>query len=334
MNKIAFFDTKQYDRIWFDKLKDKYNIEIKYYETKLNQDTAVLAMGCDGVCAFVNDDINDKVIKILSAEGIGLLAMRCAGYNNINLQCAKNRLHILRVPAYSPYAVAEHTAALMLCLNRNIHRAYFRTRDYNFSLVGLQGVDFHNKCVGIIGTGKIGKCFINICRGIGMKIIAYDKYPDTTLKDVEYVGLDRLFKEADVISLHCPLNDDSYHLLDKKAFSLMKNSTIVINTSRGALIDSEALCNALKAEEIRGAALDVYEEEVDFFYEDKSNMIIKDDILTRLISMPNVLVTSHQAFLTDEALHNIAQTTLENIDEYFSKKPLTNELIVEFESHN
>lgn len=321
MKKIAFFDTKEYDKVWFDKLKKDYDIELKYFETKLNEDTAVLAMGCDGVCAFVNDDINDKVIKILSSEGIGLLAMRCAGYNNIDLKAAENRIHILRVPAYSPYAVAEYTAALMLSLNRNIHRAYARTRDYNFSLVGLQGMDFHGRTVGIVGTGKIGKCFINICKGIGMKVLAYDKYPDTSLEDVDYVELNELFSASDVISLHCPLNKENYHMIDKNAFNLMKNDVIIINTSRGALIDSENLCEAIKNEQIGGAALDVYEEEVDFFYEDKSNIIIKDDILTRLISMPNFIVTSHQAFLTDDALHNIAEVTLENMKEYFLKSP-------------
>lgn len=329
MNKIAFFDAKEYDRIWFDKIKEEYDIEIKYFDTKLNEDTAVLAMGFDGVCAFVNDDINYKTIKILTAMGIGLLAMRCAGYNNIDLKGAQGRIHILRVPAYSPYAVAEHTAALMLCLNRNIHRAYLRTRDYNFSLVGLQGNDFHGKTVGVIGTGKIGKCFINICKGIGMKVLAYDKYPDSSLLDVEYVELDRLIRESDVISLHCPLNEESHHILDKEAFEKMKNSAIVINTSRGALIDSEDLCKALIDGQIYAAALDVYEEEMKFFYEDKSNMIIRDDVLARLISMPRVIVTSHQGFLTEEALENIARTTMDNMRQYFNKEKLSNEVVYE-----
>ncbi len=324
MKKVAFFDTKPYDKIWFERLKKNYDIQIKYFENKLNSDTAVLAMGYDVVCAFVNDDINKNTIKILSSVGVSLLAMRCAGYNNIDLKEAKDRISIVRVPDYSPYSVAEHTMALLLAVNRRIPRAYIRTRDFNFSLSGMVGFDLHGRTAGIIGTGKIGRCFINICKGIGMNILAYDKYPTQDLNDVKYTELDELLKKSDVISLHCPLNEETYHMLNKKAFEKMKDNAIILNTSRGALIDSEDLCFALKQGKIGAAALDVYEEEAEFFYEDKSDIVMKDDTLARIISMPNVIVTSHQAFLTEDALHNIAKTTLENISDFFNKKELKN----------
>ncbi len=326
MKKIAFFDTKPYDKIWFEKLKGNYDIEIKYFENKLNSDTAVLAMGYDGVCAFVNDNIDKNTIKILSSVGATLLVMRCAGYNNIDLKEAKDRLTILRVPDYSPYSVAEHTMALLLALNRRIPKAYIRTRDFNFSLSGLVGFDLHGRTVGVIGTGRIGRCFINICQGIGMNVLAYDKYPAKDLKNVKYTTLDELFEKSDVISLHCPLNAESYHMLNTESFQKMKDSVIILNTSRGALIDSDDLCCALKDGKIGGAGLDVYEEEADFFYEDKSDIIMHDDTLARIISMPNVIVTSHQAFLTEDALKNIAKTTLDNIYDYFGEKVLKNKI--------
>ncbi len=326
MIKLAFFDTKSYDKIWFDKLSERYDIQIKYFENKLNADTAVLAMGYDAVCAFVNDRIDKNTIKILSSEGVSLLAMRCAGYNNIDLKEAKDRLTVVRVPDYSPYSVAEHSMALLLAINRKIPRAYIRTRDFNFSLSGMVGFDLHGRTAGIIGTGRIGRCFIDICKGIGMNILAYDKYPADDLKDVKYTQLDELFEKSDVISLHCPLNEETYHILNKDSFKKMKNSAIIVNTSRGALINSEDLCLALKQGDIGAAALDVYEEEADFFYEDKSDIIIKDDTLARIISMPNVIVTSHQAFLTEDALRNIAKTTLQNICDFFEKKELKNKV--------
>ncbi len=323
MKKIAFFDTKPYDKIWFDGLNSNY--EIAYFESKLNEHSAKLAEGCDAACAFVNDDINKKTIETLYSLGVKVLAMRSAGYNNVDIKTAFNKINVVRVPAYSPYAVAEHAMALLLTLNRKIHRAYNRTRDFNFSLVGLNGIDLNGKTVGVIGTGRIGQVFINICRGFGMKVIAYDLFPakDT---DIEYVDLDTLFKSSDVISLHCPLTDQTNHILNASAFGKMKKGVFILNTSRGSLIDSTALLDALNNEIVGGAGLDVYEEEADLFYEDLSGKIILDDVLALLVSRPNVIITSHQAFLTDEALKNIAGTTFQNLDEFFDGKPLTNEI--------
>lgn len=325
MKKISFFDTKPYDRLYFDKLKENYDFEINYFEPKLNSHTAIMAAGSDAVVAFVNDNIDKDTIDILYKEGVGAIAMRCAGYNNIDFKEAYKKIHIMRVPAYSPHAVAEHAMALLLALNRKIHRAYNRTREHNFSLNGLIGTDLHGKTAGVVGTGKIGRCFIDICRGFGMKVIAYDPFPAPDL-DVEYVSFEDLCRNSDVISLHCPLTKDTYHMINKKSLSLMKDSVYIINTSRGALIDSEALLEAIKNEKIEAAALDVYEEETELFYEDLSNEIIHDDVLTRLIAMPNVLVTSHQAFLTHEALFKIAETTLENLKAFFDGAPLKNEI--------
>jgi D-lactate dehydrogenase len=323
MKKIAFFDTKKYDIESFDKINKNY--KIKYFEDKLNENTAVLAKGCEVVCVFVNDEVNDKVIDILYELGVKVIALRCAGYNNVDIKYAYKKIHIVRVPAYSPYAVAEHAMALLLCLNRRIHKAYLRTRDFNFNIAGLTGFDLHNKTVGVIGTGKIGQAFINICRGFGMNILAYDLYPNPNL-DIKYVSLDELYKESDVISLHCPLTDDTKHMIDEVALNKMKENTIIINTSRGALIDSKALLYALHNKKIKGAGLDVYEEESDLFFEDNSNDIVLDDILSLLISLPNVIITSHQGYLTEEALENIASITIKNLDDYFNDLPLDNEV--------
>jgi len=325
MKRIAFFDTKPYDKIWFDKLKEKYNFEIKYFESKLNPDTAYLARKSDAIVAFVNDTISPDTIDVLLENNIKMIAMRCAGYNNVDIKYAFEKVHIARVPAYSPYAVAEHAMSLLLTLNRKIHRAFNRTREYNFSLNGLIGFDLHGKTVGIVGTGKIGQVFIDICKGFGMKVIAYDPYPIED-KGIEYVTLEELFKQSDIISLHCPLTKSTHHIIDKEAIELMKDGVTIINTSRGALIDSEALLGAIKLKKIGGAGLDVYEEESELFFEDFSNTIIQDDTLVRLISMPNVIVTSHQAFLTDEALSNIAETTMENLKQFFDDEPLPNEI--------
>lgn len=325
MNKICFFDTKPYDKTFFDQMKTAYGIDIEYFEPKLGPKTAYMAKGFEAVVAFVNDNINEETVNILYENGVRLLAMRCAGYNNVDFKAAYNKIHVVRVPAYSPYAVAEHAMALLLTLNRKIHRAYIRTRDFNFSLNGLTGFDLHGKTVGVIGTGKIGQIFVDICKGFGMKVIAYDPYP---LKDsdIQYKDLDTLCREADIISLHCPLTKDTFHMIDKNTISMMKDGVIIINTSRGALINSEDLLEALKEEKLGGACLDVYEEETELFYEDMSYAVIKDDVLSRIISMPNVIVTSHQAFLTREALHNIAETTLINCREFFDGKGLTNEV--------
>ncbi len=252
--------------------------------------------------------------------------MCCAGYNNINFRAAhENNLKVLRVPVYSPYAVAEHTMALLLALNRKIHKAYNRTRDFNFSLNGLTGFDLHGKTMGVIGTGKIGQIFIKICQGFGMKIIAYGPYPIEN-PDFEYTDLDTIYRESNAISLHCPLTRQNHHLLDSDAFMKMRSGVFIINTSRGGLIDSEALLDALKSHKVAGAGLDVYEEETELFFEDRSDTIVGDDILARLISLPNVILTSHQAFLTEEVLKNIAEITIANLEDYFAGRPLKNEV--------
>lgn len=323
MEKIAFFDAKPYDKEWFDKINKKY--EIVYYESRLRPESARLAEGCTAVCAFVNDVINAKTIDALVGLGVKVLLMRCAGFNNIALAAAKDRLKILRVPAYSPYAVAEHAMGMILALNRKIPRAYIRTRDFNFSLVGLTGFDLHGKTAGIIGTGKIGRAFMDICRGFGMNILAHDPHP-AEIEGVKYVDTDELFRESDIISLHCPLTRETRYIIDDNAIGLMKKSALIVNTSRGQLIDSEALLSALNEKRIGGAALDVYEEESGLFFEDNSDKIVTDEVLSLLVSRPNVLITSHQAFLTEEALRGIAEVTLQNFDDYLSGKELKNEV--------
>ncbi len=327
MEKICFYNTKPYDKKYFEKYKDEYSMEIEYFRGKLREKTAVLAKDYDAAVAFVNDDINAETINTLYENGIRILAMRCAGYNNVDLKAAYGKIHVVRVPAYSPYAVAEHAIGMLLALVRKIPRAYNRTRDYNFTLNSLVGFDLHGKTVGVIGTGKIGRIFIDICRGFGMNICAYDPFPakDT---DIEYVSIEELCRRSDVISLHCPLNDSTRYIINKRTISLMKENVYIINTSRGALIDSESLLEGLKSEKIGGACLDVYEDETDFFYEDKSDKVIHDDVLTSLIGMNNVLVTSHQAFLTNEALENITTTTLQSLRDFFDGKKLENEVCV------
>ena len=324
MKKIAFFDTKKYDIESFDRNNSKF--EIIYYEDKLNKKTVVLANGCDAVCAFVNDDINKEVIDLLYSFGIKVLLLRCAGYNNVDIKYAYNKIHILRVPAYSPNAVAEHAMALLLCLNRKIHKAYLRTRDFNFNINGFTGFDLAGKRVGVIGTGKIGVEFISICKGFKMDVVAYDPYPNPNL-DINYVTLDELFNTSDVISLHCPLTSSTKHLINEEAIKKMKDNVVIINTSRGGLIDSKALLYALHDKKIKAAGLDVYEEEANLFFEDNSNEIIQDDVLALLISLPNVIITSHQGYLTEEALDNIASITLKNFDDYLSGLKLENEIV-------
>lgn len=327
--KIAFFDSKPYDRPSFDKYGKEYGVTFKYFETKLNEDTVELAQGYDGVCAFVNDTVNAEVIDRLSQMGIEVLALRCAGFNNVDMKHAFGRLHVLRVPAYSPYAVAEHTIAMLLTSIRRIHKAYIRSRDFNFSLSGLTGFDLHGKTVGVIGTGRIGRVFIDICRGFGMRVLAYDKFPAKGLDNgdtVRYVPLEELFANSDIISLHCPLTEDTHHIIDEEALSKCKRGIVLLNTSRGALVDAEALLQGIKSRKVGAACLDVYEEESELFFEDNSGHILEDDTLARLISMPNVIVTSHQAFLTEEALENIAETTVKNITGFFETKQCPNEL--------
>lgn len=321
MKKIAFFDAKPYDRTWFDQLNQHYHI--KYYEHKLTPDTISLAHGCEAVIPFVNDTLDRTVIDGLCQEGIKMIALRCAGYNNVDRDAARGRIPVVRVPGYSPYAVAEFTMGLLLTLNRKIHKAYFRTRDFNFSLNGLVGFDLHGRTVGVIGTGKIGQIFIRICQGFGMHVLAYDPYP---VQDAgfPYVPLEELLAKSDIISLHCPLTEQTRHLINRDTIARMKDGVYLLNTSRGMLVESESLLDALKNGKIAGAGLDVYEEETEFFFEDRSDMVQRDTLLSLLVSMPNVVLTSHQAFLTNEALHNIAQVTLDNLDAYFKDGTVLN----------
>lgn len=317
MLKFAVFDSREYDRPGLDKFSQGKNIEFKYYETKLNADTVRLANGYDGVVVFVNDNVNKEVVDKLYEYGVKLIALRCAGFNNVDLTAAKNRITVVRVPAYSPRTVAEHTAAMLLTSIRRIHKAYIRTRNFNFSVNGFTGFELYGKTVGVIGTGKIGKAFADICNGFGMNVVAYDIFPDESVK-AEYVELDELFRRSDVISLHCPLTKENKHLINADSISKMKKGVVILNTSRGLLIDTDALINGIKEKRVGAACLDVYEEESEFFFEDFSGHIVQDDILTRLIAMPNVIVTSHQAFLTKEALESIAETTVDNIESFFA----------------
>lgn len=323
--KVAFYDTKPYDRASFEPLSEANQIRFKFFEDKLTEDTAPLARGCDAVCVFVNDNVNAAVIDLLCDMGIRVLLLRCAGFNNVDLRHASGKLTVLRVPAYSPYAIAEHAMALLLTSIRRIHKAYIRTRDFNFSLTNMVGFDLHGKTVGVVGTGKIGRCFINICRGFGMKVLCYDPFPADDFS-LSYVPLDRLFRESDIISFHCPLTPETHHVVNAESLATMKKGVVLINTSRGALIDSEALLAGIKSRKVGAACLDVYEEESDIFFEDNSGHILEDDTLARLISMPNVIVTSHQAFLTEEALANIADTTVRNLLDFAEGKPGANEV--------
>ena len=318
MIKVAFFDAKAYDKPSFEHYGNLNDMHFRFLETKLNEDTTELARGCDAACVFVNDSVNANVINRLYELGIKLIALRSAGYNNVDLQAAFGKIHVVHVPAYSPYAVAEHAIALLLTSVRRIHKAYNRTRDFNFSLNGLTGFDLHGKTVGVIGTGRIGRIFMDICRGFGMNVIAFDQFP---AKDsgINYVSLEELFRSSDIISLHCPLTDGTRHMINADAISMMKKGIVIINTSRGGLIDTEALLEGIIARKVGAACLDVYEEEADIFFEDRSGHILNDELLSRLISMPNVIVTSHQAFLTEEALNNIAETTVKNILSCFEK---------------
>lgn len=326
MTKIALFDTKPYDKDSFEKMVGK-DQQISYYDTRLLIDTAQLAKGFDVVVPFVNDDLSEKTLVSLKQEGVKLIAMRCAGYNNVDLKAAKKlELPIVRVPAYSPHAVAEAAFAMLLTLDRKLQHAYVRTREFNFSLTGLEGFDLYGKTVGVIGTGKIGQCFIEIAKGFGLNVLCYDPYP-AKLEGVKYVSLEELFTSSDIISLHCPLTRENIHIIDLDSINLMKKGVYIINTSRGGLIRSEDLLNGLKEKKIGGAALDVYEEEGGIFFEDNSLNGVDDDTLARLISMPNVLVTGHQAYLTKEALSNIAEVTLENITSFFKEGKLQNQVV-------
>lgn len=328
--KIAFFDTHSFERENFDLENKNFGHEIVYLETRLNSQSADLVGECPVVCAFANDRLDAETLSRLKSKGVRLIALRSAGFNHVDLKAAKDlALPVVRVPEYSPYAVAEHAVALLQTLNRKIHRAYMRVRELNFNIEGLVGFDLHGKTVGVIGTGRIGKVFVKIMNGFGCRVLAFDKYPDETLKKngmVEYVNLEKLYRESDILSLHVPLTIETRHLIDEAAISQMKPEILLINTSRGALIDTRALVNALKKHRIAGAGLDVYEEEEGVFFHDFSVDGVDDDLLARLVTFPHVVITSHQAFLTKEALRNIAQTTLSNITQFEKGERLVNEV--------
>lgn len=315
---IIFYDVKQYDKDSFTKENQNYGFNLKFLDFKLTIETAELAKGYQVVCIFVNDILPKEIIDRLYELDVKLIALRCAGFNNVDFKAAYNKLDVARVPAYSPYAVAEHAMALIMTLNRKTHKAYNRTKESNFNIGGLVGFDLYGKKIGVIGTGKIGQKFIDIANGFGMEVLAYDKFPNKDLK-VTYVDLDTLYKESQIISLFCPLLPETEHIINRSSIEKMNDGVMIINTSRGGLISAEDLIWGLKTKKIGCAGLDVYEEEADYFFEDFSDDIVSDDTLARLLSFPNVLVTSHQAFLTREALKNIAETTLENIKNYFEK---------------
>ena len=327
--RVIFFDIKDYDKEFFKKYGKDYDFEMTFLQVRLSEETAHLTKGYDVVCAFTNDDINKETIDLISENGIKLLAMRCAGFNNVSLKDIHNRFKVVRVPAYSPHAIAEYTVGLILAINRKIHKAYVRTREGNFSINGLMGIDLYQKTAGIIGTGKIGQILIKMLKGFDMNVIAYDPFPNQKIADelgFKYVSLDELYAEADVISLNCPLTKETKYMINRRSMLKMKDGVMIVNTGRGALIDSVDLVEALKDKKVGAAALDVYEEEEEYFFEDKSSQVIEDDILGRLLSFHNVLMTSHQAYFTKEAVEAITVTTLNNIKSFVEGKELLNEV--------
>ena len=327
--RIAFFDAKSYDIESFNAVNKDYNFDIRYYQERLSISTVPLAKDADVVCIFVNAECDAKVIDELVNNGVKLVALRCAGFNNVDLKAAEGRIKVTRVPAYSPHAVAEYAVSLMLSLNRKIYRAVNRTREGNFTLHGLLGFDMYEKTAGIIGMGRIAKELIKILHGFGMNVMAYDLYPDHEFAkqyDVKVVGLDELYTHSDIISLHCPLTPDTKFLINKDSIAKMKKGVMIINTGRGKLIHTEDLIEGLRSKQVGSAGLDVYEEERDYFYEDRSDKMIDDDVLARLLMVPNVVLTSHQAFFTAEALHNIAISTLNSVKEFADGKDLTCEV--------
>lgn len=325
--KIAFYDTKPYDKIWFEPVAKEKGFEINFFEEKLNEKTASWAKECDAVCIFVNDNANSQTINVLKQNGVRAILLRCAGFNNVDIKSAKeNDIVVLRVPSYSPRAVAEYALGLLLAVNRKIHRAYVRTRDFNYSINGLMGVDLCNRTIGIIGTGKIGQAMLSVIRGLDMRVLLYDPYPVKEIvdktpeamekwgRDVTYVDLDTLFRESDVISLHCPLTKDTHYIINRENINKMKDGVLLVNTSRGGLVDTQALLEGLANNKFAGVGLDVYEEEDAYFFEDMSNENISDADLVRLTSYRNVILTSHQAFFTEEAMRSIAEITLYNAE--------------------
>jgi len=330
--KIIFFNAKSYDKIYFDKYFAKNKYSVTYIEERLCEATVRLAEGYDAVCIFVNDNAGAGIIDTLVGYGVKMILLRCAGYNNVDVKAAYKRIRVLRVPGYSPSSVAEHALALLMSVGRKTHRAYTRTRDYNFDISGFVSHNLYGKTAGIIGTGKIGAVMADILSGIGMTVLAYDKYPNKELKSVKYITVDELFKKSDIISLHCPLTPETTHLINSKNIDKLKDGVIIINTSRGAIIDTKAVIKGLDSKKIAGLGLDVYEEEEEYFYEDRSEEILDDKELVRLLSYPNVLLTSHQAFLTHEALETIASDTVDNIRACLSGKFMPNEVCYQCES--
>ena len=326
---IAFFGTKPYDEASFNEKNKEFGFELRFFKGHLNRHNVLLTQGVDAVCIFVNDTADAEVIRTMAANGVKLLALRCAGYNNVDLKAAAdNGVTVVRVPAYSPYAVAEYTVALMLSLNRKIPRASWRTRDGNFSLHGLLGFDMHGKTAGIIGTGKIAKILIHILKGFGMNILAYDLYPDYNFareNQIVYTTLDELYHSSDIISLHCPLTEQTKYLINDYSISKMKDGVIFINVARGGLVDSEALADAVESGKVRGVGMDVCEVEHEYFFEDRSNLEKHDPTLARLLANENILISGHQAFLTEEALEQMAKVTLDNAKAFLAGQELVNE---------
>jgi D-lactate dehydrogenase len=328
--RVAIFDTHAFDRAALSAANERYRFELTFFDTRLTTDTAALAAGFPVICPFVNDRLDAQALNELQRAGVRLAALRSAGYNHVDLPAAKALgIRVVRVPEYSPYAVAEHAVTLLLALNRKIHRAFNRVREANFSLDGLVGFDLHGKTVGLIGTGRIGSVMATILHGFGCRLLAMDPQPNTALADalgLQYVDAAHLYRQADIISLHVPLTAATRHLIDANALGSMKRGVVLINTGRGALIDTKALIDALKSGHVDAAGLDVYEEEEGVFFRDLSDRVLQDDVLARLLTFPNVLITSHQGFLTREALHNIAETTLANIRAFERGEPLANEV--------
>lgn len=323
--KVAFYSSKPYDHVYFDTLNSDHTL--LYIEATLTQATAKLAEGCDAVCCFVNDTLNKDILEALHEFGIGLIVMRCAGFNNVDVSAATALgITVARVPEYSPYAVAEHAVGLILTLNRHIHRAHNRIRENDYSLHGLMGFDLHGKTVGVIGSGKIGCAFIRIMLGFGCRVLVFDP-SKTQVEGAEQVDLDTLWSHSDIVSLHCPLNPKTHHIVNAESIAKMPKGAMLINTSRGGLIDTQAVINCLKTGQLGYLGIDVYEEEADLFFEDLSDTIIQDDVFARLMTFPNVIVTGHQAFFTREALHKIASVTLANIDAYVAKDLTKMELV-------
>lgn len=330
MRKITFFNAKYYDKQFFNQFNTNYHFQINYLEDSLTKETIMQAKGSEVICIFVEDDVNKEIIDLLVKYNIKLIALRCSGYNNIDIKYAKNKVTIVRVPSYSPSSVAEHAFALILSLNRRTHLSYFRSRIGDFSLEGMLGFNLSGKTIGIVGTGKIGKEMIDIANGFKMKVLAYDFHPNENLakeKKFTYVSFNDLLKNSDIISLHCPLTEENHYLVRKETIKKMKDNVIIINTGRGKLVNTKDLIEGLKNKKISAAGIDVYEEESNYFYKDYSTSIITDDILARLIFFPNVILTSHQGFFTKEALENISNTTLQNISDFFNKKKLKNEVL-------